>query len=543
MLKFADMRSLGQRTKSVRLCAPWTRCASTWHRDCLAFLVLTFLVLPELALPEINHMEAAVRLLNQGQIAQAEAEARLALPNPTTRALALSMLGTIRLQQGQYEESANFLNQALGLNPSLAGARTTLGDAYVLQGKPELAEKCFREVLRLDPRNFNARFDLVKLEASQRNFQQSLEIARPIMSELVKSDESILVLATAYGALGRKEELKGLTASWQRLSAPSDEASLDFGDLLLASGMEAEAKTVFEAQETRIAVHPSSALALRLGNSYLALGILERAQKNSELALSLAPDCTACYESLAQIAERQQNSEKELSYLVAAKQREPENPEVLFQFGKVCLERNLLDDAVPALEKAVALKPDRDSYVYVLASATVARGNLPKAASLFSQLLQKNPHDAILNYAIGAVYYLQTKYAEAESSLKRSLAAQPDQVAASYYLALTYDALGDEDQAVPVFRDLLKRHPRHAPSYVKLGGILLKEHQYDEAQQDLERAVSLDPGSVEAHYQLGTLLRRLGKTAEADSQLAESRKLETEQRAQKNVHLHLLLPD
>jgi tetratricopeptide (TPR) repeat protein len=543
MLKFADMRSLGQRTKSVWPCASRTRCAPTWFRHCLAFLVLTSLVLPELALPEINHLEAAVRLLNQGQIAQAEAEARLALPNPTTRALALSMLGTIRLQQGQFEESANFLNQALGLNPSLAGARTTLGDAYVLQGKPGLAEKCFREVLRLDPRNFNARFGLVKLEASQRHFQQSLEIARPIMSELVKSDEGILVVATAYGALGKKEELKGLVGSWQRLSAPSDEASLDFGDLLLASGMAAEAKAVFEAQETRIAAHPSAALALRLGNSYLSLGDLERAEKNSELALSLAPDCTACYESLAQIAERQQNTEKALSYLVTAKQREPENPEVLFEFGKVCLERNLLDDAVPALEKAVALKPDQDSYVYVLASASVARGNLPKAASLFAQLLQKNPRDAVLNYSIGAVYYLQTKYSEAESSLKRSLAAQPDQVAASYYLALTYDALGDEDQAVPVFRDLLKRHPQHAPSYVKLGGILLRKHQYDEAQQDLERAVSLDPGSVEAHYQLGTLLRRLGKTAEADSQLAESRKLETEQRAQKNVHLRLLLPD
>ena len=543
MLKFADMRSLGQRTKSVRPCAPWTRCAPTRYRDCLAFLVLTFLVLPEVALPEINHMEAAVRLLNQGQIAQAETEARLALPNPTTRALALSMLGTIRLQQGQYEESANFLNQALGLNPSLAGARTTLGDAYVLQGKPELAEKCFREVLRHDPHNFNARFDLVKLEASQRNFQQSLEIARPILSELVKSDESILVLATAYGALGRKEELKGLTAFWQRFSAPSDEVSLDFGDLLLASGMEEEAKTVFEAQERRIAAHPSAALTLRLGNSYLALGILERAEKNSELALSLAPDCTACYESLAQIAERQQNSEKALSYLVAAKQREPDNPEVLFEFGKVCLERNLVDDALSALEKAVALKPNQDSYVYVLGSANVSRGNYSKAASLFSELLQKNPHDAILNYAVGAVYYLQGKYTEAESSLKQSLLAQPDQIAASYYLGLTYDANGDDEKAIPIFRDLLKRHPEHAQSYVKLGGILVREHKYEEAQQDLERAVSLDPGSVEAHYQFGLLLRRLGKIAEAENQLAESRRLETEQREQRDVRLRLLLPD
>jgi tetratricopeptide (TPR) repeat protein len=538
MLKFANMFSLGQRTESVRHCARRALCASNWY--CFCFL---FLLLPEVVLSQTNHLEGAVRLLNQGQIDQAEAEARQALANSTTRPLALSMLGTIRMQQRQYDESASFLKQALALNPSLAGARTTLGDAYVLQGKPELAEKCFREVLKLDPHNFNARLDLVKLEASQRNFQQSLDIARPIVSELVKSDEGILLLATDYGALEKKEDLKGLVASWQRLSEASDEASLELGNVLLASGMEAEAKTVFAAEDTRIAAHPTSALALKIGNGYLALGILDRAEKNSELALSMAPDCTACDLTLAQIAERQENSEKALSHLVAAKKREPGNAEVLFEFGKVCLERNLVDDALAALEKAVALKPDQDSYVYVLGSAYVARENLPKAAALFGQLLQKNPHDAILNYAIGAVYHLQGKYTEAESSLKQSLAAQPDQIAASYYLALTYDALGNADQAVPVFRDLLKRHPQHAPSYVKLGGILLKKHQYDEAQQDLERAVLLDPDSVEAHYQLGVLLRRLGKTAEADSQLAESHKLETEQRAQKNVHLHLLLPD
>jgi tetratricopeptide (TPR) repeat protein len=538
MLKFASMRSIGQRTESVRHCARRVRSAPNWLRFCL-----TFVALLGVAFSQINHIEAAVHFLNQGQVAQAEAEARQALPNPTTRALALSMLGTIRLQEGKYDESASFLNQALKRNPSLAGARTTLGDAYVLQGKPELAEKCFREVLRLDPHNFNARFDLVKLEASERNFQQSLDIARPIMSELVKSDETILVLASDYGALGKKEELTSLVADWQRLSAPSDESSLEFGDLLLEYGLKAEATRVFEAEETQIAAHPSAALALKLGNSYLSLGDLERAEKNSELALSLAPDCTACYESLAQIAERQQNSEKALSYLVAAKQREPENPEVLFEFGKVCLERNLLDDAVRALEKAVALKPDQDSYIYVLGSANVARENLPKAASLFVQLLQKHPHDAILNYAVGAVYYLQSKYSEAESSLKQSLAAQPDQVAASYYLGLTYDAIGDDDKAVEVFRYLLESHPQHAPSYVKLGGILLRQHQYEEAQQDLERAISLDPGSVEAHYQLSMLLRHLGKAAESESQLAESRKLETEQRAQKDVRLRLLLPD
>jgi tetratricopeptide (TPR) repeat protein len=533
------MNSFGQRIESIWRCARWVLPTPCWLVFCLACPLLLW----GTASSQVNHIDAAARLVDQGETAQAEAEARLALHNPSTRPLALAMLGTIRMQEGKYDESTGFLIQALALNPKLAGARTTLGNAYAFSGKPELAQKCFREVLKLDPHNFNARFDLFKLEASLRNFQRSLEVAGPIMRELVKSDEGIPVLASDYVALGKKEELKDLVAHWHQLSTPSDESSLDFGNILLVYGMKTEAAEVLEAEETRIAAHPVPSIALKLGNGFLALGLLDQAEKSTQLALSLAPDCTACYETLAQIAERQENSEKALAYLVAAKQREPENPEILFEFGKVCLERNLVDDALPALTKAVALKPDQDSYVYVLGSANVARGNLTNAASLFHQLLLKHPHDAILNYAVGAVYYLQSRYSEAESALKQSLAAQPDQVAASYYLGLTYDAIGDDDQAVPIFRDLLKHHPQHAPSYVKLGGILLREHQYEEAQQDLERAVSLDPGSVEAHYQLGLLLRRLGKTTESESHFTESRKLEAEQHAQKDVHLRLLLPD
>jgi tetratricopeptide (TPR) repeat protein len=505
------------------------------------FLLLSLLVAGVGA--QTDHIQAAAQLLSSGNTRQAEVEARKALQSPPTRALALAMLGTIRLQDGKTGESIKFLQQALALNPKLVGARTTLGNAYAFDGQTALAAECFRDVLKLDPGNFNARFDLFKLEASRRNFQQSLDVAAPIMPQLLEFDEGMVVLASDYGALGKKQELQDLFAHWQKLPEPSDEAALDFGTTLLVYGLKPEATKVFEDEEARLVAHPQPSVALKLANAFLAVGLPDRAEKNAQIALSMSQECTACYQTLAQIAERQDNSEKALAYLVAAKQRAPLDPEVLFEFGKVCLERNLVDDALPALTKAVELQPDNDSYVYVLGSANVARGHLPDALKLFQQLQRKHPHDAVLAYAIGAVYYLQGKFGEAEAALRQSLAVQPDQVAASYYLALTYDAMGDDDRAIPIFRDLLKANPRHAPSYVKLGTILVREHQYEEAQQNLEQAVSLDPDSVEAHYQLGLLLRRLGKSSESESQFAESRKLETEQRAQKDVRLRLLLPD
>jgi tetratricopeptide (TPR) repeat protein len=511
-------------------------------RDCWR-VALVLCVLAVSACAQTSHIEIAAQLLTNGDTAQAEVEARKALQSPSTRALALAMLGTIRLQQGKTEESTKFLEQALALNPRLLGARTTLGNAYAFSNKPDLAAKCFREVLKVDPGNFAARFDLFKLEASRRNFQQSLDIGAPVMSRLLESDEALVVLASDYGALGKKEQMADLVAHWQKLPQPEDQAALDFGNTLLVYGMKAEATEVFQGEEARLGPHPSPPLALKLGNAFLSLGLLGEAERNAQRALSLAPDCVACYQTLAQIADRHDNSEKALAYLVAARKRAPEDPEVLFEFGKVCLERNLVDDAFSALSKAVELQPDNDSYVYALGSANVGGGHLPDALALFQRLLQKHPLDASLTYAIGAVYYLQAKYGEAEASLKESLAVQPNQVAASYYLALTYDAIGDDDRAIPVFRELLKSNPQHAPSYVKLGGILLRAHQYEDAQQNLERAIALDPDSVEAHYQLGLLLRRLGKPAESDGEFAESRKLESAQRAQKDVRLRLLLPD
>ena len=500
-------------------------------------------VLALAASAQTSHIETATQLLNNGDTEHAEAEARKALQIPSARALALAMLGTIRLQQGQTEESIKFLTQALALNPKMIGARTTLGNAYAFSNQPDLAAKSFRQVLDLDPSNLNARFDLFKLEASRQNFQKSLDVTTPILPQLLVSDEGLVVLATDYGALGKKKELEDAVAYWHKLPEPSDESALDFASTLLVYGMKTEAISVLEDQEKRLKGHAQTDTTLRLANAFLAVGLVDDAERNAQRALSQKAECTACYRMLAQIAEHQGDGEKALSYLVRAKQLSPQDPEVLFEFGRVCLERNLLDDALPALSKAVELRPDNDAYVYALGSANVGKQHLADALQLFQQLLKKHPQDASLMYAIGAVYYLESKFTEAESLLKQSLATQPNQTGAAYYLALTYDAMGDDERAVPIFRDLLKRNPQHAPSYVKLGGILVRQHQYEEAQRDLEQAVSLDPNSVEAHYQLGVVLRRVGKSAESETQFAESRRLETEQSAQRDLHLRLLLPD
>jgi len=519
--------------------------AVSWIRRVLAWcgLLLICWMTASAAFAQLDHIRAAAQLLSQGQRDEAEREARLAMQDPSTKALAWSMLGSIRLEEGKYQESTQFLTKALELNPNLSGAWTTLGDSYVLQNKGALASESFEKALKLDPANNQARYDLAKLDASLHHYQKSLDEARPLLAQLIKSDDGLLILGTDYAGLAEKQELIGVVHDWQDLPHPSDESSVEFGQLLIGCGMIPEAKVVIAAVESRSAGQMSWTVARDLGRAYLGLDDLDLAERNFDVGLSLNPACAACDQGLADIADQRGDTEHALAYLVKAKQLEPEDPEILFAFGKICLKRNLIEDALPALGKAVSLKPDDDRYLYVFGSANVARGNLPKAAALFGQLLQKRPRDPILNYAVGTVYYLQGKYTDAESAFKKSLADQPDQVAAPYYLSLTYSHLGKNDEAEALLRGLVKSHPEYAPSYVKLGTMLMTKHDYPEAQEYLERAIILDSSSEQAHYQLYLLFQTLGKPAEAQQHFAEWQKLQADAHARKHLELHLLLPN
>src|SRR5258708_23858350 len=122
------MRNFGERAALFQHSACRLGPARRWYK-----LGLILLISPSVGLAQLNHIETATRLLGQGQMEQAETEARQALGNPTTRPLGLALLGTIRLQEGKYTESTSFLTQALALKLHWVGARPALGSADAVQ--------------------------------------------------------------------------------------------------------------------------------------------------------------------------------------------------------------------------------------------------------------------------------------------------------------------------------------------------------------------------------------------------------------------------
>ena len=179
---------------------------------------LILLALPAHSAPSPgDHLQRSVQLLQQGNLASAEAEARLALEDPKSEPVALALQGSIRLQQQDYQEGTEFLESAIRENPDLVGARLNLAQAYAFLGKHARAEALFREALAQAPANANARLGLARLEARKGNHREALDLALPLEEQLRMSPDGLLLLAECYTGAGERAKARGLIDDWNGL--------------------------------------------------------------------------------------------------------------------------------------------------------------------------------------------------------------------------------------------------------------------------------------------------------------------------------------
>jgi tetratricopeptide (TPR) repeat protein len=486
-------------------------------------------------------LQAAVALVQKGQLAEADRQARRALGDPETRAVAYSVLGTIKLRQNALDDSAKLLGEAIRLEPRLVGAQLSLAQVYTLQNKPALALACFQTVLGLDPGNAPARLALARSAVEKGNYQRALALTAPVRPALRETPDGLYVLAAALLKSGKRADAAPLAADWTRLADVPEAASIAFGLLLVQDGAIDQGIAVLE--HAAQAGQPSYELAFNLAGAYSLKKNATRALEHYDAALSRKPDSLDALRLAAGEAERNMELERSLSYWLKAKKLAPDDPGILLGFGRVCFKMDLLEDADLALAKAASAKPGEIPYHYTLAAVKVGRRQYDEARSLLQPLVEAHPKDAHLRYAMGTVLYTQGHLQEAAEQLAESIRLQPDQLPSYYYLALVARDQGKHEEATAMLERLLVRHPDHAGANEVLGMLLMGAQRQEEAERHLREAVRLNPTSVKANYQLGLVLARLGKKEEADRQLAHAKTLRQEDEASSRLQLRLLDPE
>jgi Flp pilus assembly protein TadD len=103
-----------------------------------------------------------------------------------------------------------------------------------------------------------------------------------------------------------------------------------------------------------------------------------------------------------------------------------------------------------------------------LGEVAYALGKYKNAIHHFRGYLSEQPRDARV-YATVAMAYLQlNEFARAREACNQALLINPDQLEAKYTLGCTLLEEGDPNEALRVFRNLLRTDPDHLPTYVEV---------------------------------------------------------------------------
>ena len=96
---------------------------------------------------------------------------------------ALWLKALVMIELGDFSEAIEFLEKASSLKPSDASILNDLGIAYERNGRRDLAKKTFNNVLSIDPKQVNARFNLARSELFDGDPSIALEALNTIVSD------------------------------------------------------------------------------------------------------------------------------------------------------------------------------------------------------------------------------------------------------------------------------------------------------------------------------------------------------------------------
>jgi protein O-mannosyl-transferase len=196
-----------------------------------------------------------------------------------------------------------------------------------------------------------------------------------------------------------------------------------------------------------------------------------------------------------------------------------------YSLGRIRLRSGQAAEALPLLERAVALAPWFAGAHDARGMALSRMGRIDAAIQAHQQALQLEPASVEARANLGLALEEQGRVAQAVSVYREALRLDPGRATLHASLGHALGAQGDLEGAVAEMREAIRLQPRAALTRAYLARFLAQKGQQDEAVLELGRAIDIDPDLEEARALLGTLLAESGRADEAITHLSATVRL------------------
>ncbi|HMD64344.1 MAG TPA: winged helix-turn-helix domain-containing tetratricopeptide repeat protein [Stellaceae bacterium] len=201
-------------------------------------------------------------------------------------------------------------------------------------------------------------------------------------------------------------------------------------------------------------------------------------------------------------------------------------------------------EVISLLERALALDPQSAEAKSRLASVLMGRvlnnmtdsaaADLERAKALSEQALASSPRSPLAHYSKGQVLRVQRRYAEAISEYEAVLASDRNSAYSFYNIGQCKLFTGLIEETIPLTERAIRLSPRDPFAlgswYQQIGLVHLLQSRTDEAIIWLEKARNHSPAHSGIRANLASAYALNGETERASDELAEARRLSTDDR-------------
>ena len=182
-----------------------------------------------------------------------------------------------------------------------------------------------------------------------------------------------------------------------------------------------------------------------------------------------------------------------LSAIQIAVAQRPNSFKAHYSAGLMLMHLSRLDEAEQHLRRAVELDPNHRDAHYSAGMALSRLDRIDEAERHYLRAVELDPSHFQALTNLGAMLISNGRFADAERHLRRALGINPHDSKALHNLALARLRQKHYAEALALYRRVVERMPRNARAFADMGIALYYLGRVEEALENLDHALSLDP--------------------------------------------------
>ena len=413
-------------------------------------------------------------------------------------------------------------------------------ETLVMQGKKTEASQLVEAILKEDSKDSEAIAMRAALMLQAGTRDQVQQAVNDLQSVVTRQPENAVLRFNLARALMAKGDLDA--ARVQLIEALKHRPDYTLARLALAQVYVAKADFANASQTAAQILQTEPAnVAARLMKTSAMIGLREYDQAKGELKSLLSQNASLsdAQFQLGMINLMQRDYPGALDIFRNFRKQNPTDPRALSGMVETLVLQGQIDAALQLLQEESVKAPDR-ADVRTLLARTARRGKHYEIAEReYRALLEKSPKSAELLVSLGVVQRERGDMAGAKASFQRAKVLMPADVSPWVEEALVYELENKLSEAMPIYREILKRDPDN-PVALNNAAFLMAENgqALDEALSMANKARQKLPNNPDVADTLGWIYIKKNLS---DSAIQIFQELITKNPEKSTYHYHLAM--